>query len=420
MPGRSDALEESSYLRVRADEFVHDRARRLGISRRRFLELGLGGALAGFLLACGDDDGGQPAATASPGATPVPAVKPTPDSLFRNLGTNHEMRWEAMRGEGYAVPNGKFFVRTHTSAPRLDPEQWRLRVEGNGVQRSLDLSLDDLVRMESRSVTRYLECAGNGRSYFASVGGREASGTQWLLGAIGLAEWRGVPLSLVLQEAGLRSSARDVMPTGLDDMAVRRPMSTERALEDDTLLVYEMNGAPLPPDHGAPIRVIVPGWIGVASIKWVGRIEVSEEPLYSPWNTDSYVMVGPTYEPEPPNAGPMVFDQNIKCALELAWPAQLPAGPQAVRGRAWSPYAPIETVEIRVDEEASRPAVLLPPENVARTWALFEFEWDALPGEHVIRARATDLSGNTQPDSVPFNENGYLYNGVVPHPVSIA
>jgi hypothetical protein len=116
----------------------------------------------------------------------------------------------------------------------------------------------------------------------------------------------------------------------------------------------------------------------------------------------------------------MVFDQNIKCALELAWPAQLPAGPQAVRGRAWSPYAPIETVEIRVDEEASRPAVLLPPENVARTWALFEFEWDALPGEHVIRARATDLSGNTQPDSVPFNENGYLYNGVVPHPVSIA
>jgi len=147
--------------------------------------------------------------------------------------------------------------------------------------------------MPSVSVIRYVECAGNGRSFFAAAYGKKADGTQWKLGGIGVAEWTGVPLTEVLDRAGIKKSARDVMPEGLDDLKVRRPMPVAKALEADTLLVYAMNGQPLPPDHGFPVRTLVPGWIGVANIKWVGRMEVSEKPLFSPWNTDTYVLIGP-------------------------------------------------------------------------------------------------------------------------------
>src|SRR5690606_38781496 len=132
-------------------------------------------------------------------------------------------------------------------------------------------------------------CAGNGRAFFDTQQGTEARGTQWRLGAIGVAEWRGVPLSALLDRAGVRADAVDVMPEGLDPEVedsgrVRRPLPVEKAL-DDVLVVYEMNGEPLPPDHGYPARLLVPGWIGIANIKWVGRIEVATEPLFSAWNT---------------------------------------------------------------------------------------------------------------------------------------
>jgi hypothetical protein len=158
----------------------------------------------------------------------------------------------------------------------------------------------------------------------------------------------------------------------------------------------------------------------VASVKWVGSIEVSEEALFSPWNIDMYMLLGPSYQPSPPFRGPSVTTQNVKSALELDWPAALTPGRRSVRGRAWSPFAAIARVEYSIDGGAFRPARLRQGGNQARSWALMEFDWDAPAGEHVIRTRATDGQGNTQPDSVPFNELGYLYNGVVPHPVTVA
>lgn len=414
--------DEYEYLRTTAEEYVFRESKRLGLSRRRFLELSLGGALGAFLLACDGDD--EPAASPTPAATGGDAsflpVKDVPETLFRDLRPNFEMRWNAMQGEGYHVPNSKFFVRNHTRTAQIDAGSWRLRVHGTGVERELEVTLDDLRRMESRTVSRYVECAGNGRSFFETIGGQKASGTQWLLGGIGVAEWRGVPLNVVLQEAGLKPSARDVMPAGLDERQVRRPMSVEKALAEDTLLVYEMNGEPLPPDHGAPVRALVPGWAGIANIKWVGSVEVSEEPLYTQWNTETYVFVGPTYQPDPPSLGPRVSSQNIKSALELDWPATLQPGRQTLRGRAWSPAAPIGRVEYSIDGSAYVEARLDGGRNEAGAWALFEFDWDAPAGEHDIRVRATDTAGNSQPDTVPFNEQGYLYNGVVPHPVRVA
>ena len=199
-----------------------------------------------------------------------------------------------------------------------------------------------------------MECAGNGRSFFTSQQGQSVSGTAWRLGAVGVARWRGVRLSTVLRHAGLKPEAVDVLPQGLDaDFVtggvnlgpVRRPLPIGKAL-DDVLLAYEMNGAPLPPDHGFPVRLVVPGWIGISSIKWLGSIEVSAQPLFSPWNTQFYRLFGPGY----PADGELIGRQVVKSAFELAWNARIPAGTRTVlRGRSWSGTAPIRTVEVSTD-----------------------------------------------------------------------
>ncbi len=346
-------------------------------------------------------------------------VKPTPADQFRDHDTNFESRWEALAGTGYLTPVEKFFVRNHTVTPHIDAKAWRLDIFGNAVERESELSLSDLAALPQQTQTNFLECAGNGRSFFDTVGGEPAEGTPWLLGAVGEAQWRGPRLADVLALAGVKPDALEVMPTGLDEMRVRRPLPIDVALADDTIVALEMNGEPLHPDHGYPARLVVPGWIGVANIKWIGSIEVSNSPLYSPWNTGTYVMIGPGYQPEPDRKGPLLERMPVKCALELAWPAVLGAGMQKVAGRAWSGEGAIERVEWSLDGETWKPAALLPDPNALGTWVRFSFEWDAAPGSHLLYARATDTTGKTQPAIVPYNELGYLYTGYVGHPVEV-
>ncbi|MGH2453517.1 MAG: sulfite oxidase [bacterium] len=409
-----DLRDERIYEEARADERLWRQARRLGVSRRRFLQLV---AAAGVTAVVGTPLRRVLAQQPTPAAPLV--VKPTPPDLFFDFASNKEMRWENMYGRGYVVPNELFFVRNHTRTPRVDAAAWRLRVEGSGVQRSIELSLDDLLGMPSVSVLRYVECAGNGRSFFETQYGRRAAGTQWRLGAVGVAEWTGVPLRAVLDRAGLKGTARDVMPEGLDDLRVRRPMSVAKALEEDTLVVYAMNGQPLPPDHGFPARVLTPGWIGVANVKWVGRIEVSEQPLFSSWNTDTYVLIGPTYSPAPPAKGPVLTTQSPKSAFELPWDGEIRAGRRTLTGRAWSPFGRIARVEVSLDRGVTWAPARLHEPNIARAWVRWDLPWDARTGDYGLRARATDERGNTQPAGVPFNEQGYLYNGVVAHPITV-
>lgn len=329
-----------------------------------------------------------------------------------DLALNAEMRWEAMAEVGYLTPNELFFVRNHAPTPHIDASSWRLHVNGPGVRENLELDYDDLLRMEHVTVVRALECAGNGRVFFGEQEGCEAPGTQWRLGAIGVAEWTGVPLGLVLERAGLKKSAREVMLESLDDMKMRRPLPVEKAREEDTLLVLAMNGEPLLPDHGFPVRVVVPRWAAVASVKWIGRIHVSEGPLFSPWNTEKYVMMGGDFgEKREP-----VTEQVVKSALELAWPARIPRGRREIRGRSWSPHGSISQVEYSVDGGPWRRARLLEP-NIPGAWARWVFAWDTRPGEHVVRVKATDERGNCQHETVPHNELGYLYSGILGHPV---
>jgi sulfane dehydrogenase subunit SoxC len=405
-------LDEVTYQHARADEWIHERAKAWGLSRRRFLQvLGAGAGLAVL--------GGGLTRSAGAASDADLLVKPTPPEFFYDLGSNKEMRWEVMYTRGYLVPTELFFVRDHSRTPRLDAASWRLRVEGSGVSRPREFTYDEILAMPSTSVIRFVECSGNGRSFFETAYGKRAQGGQWKLGAIGVAEWTGVPLREVLDRAGLLRTARDVMPEGLDELKVRRPMPIAKALADDTLLVYAMNGQTLPADHGFPVRVLVPGWVGVANVKWVGRIEVSEQPLYSPWNTESYVLIGPDYKPNPPAKGPALTSQNVKSAFELPWEAEISSGRHLLRGRSWSGQGKIAKVEVSMDRGITwRPARLREP-NIAQAWVRWDVDWDAQPGDYSLRARATDERGNTQPVIAPWNDQGYLYNGVIGHPVAV-
>lgn len=406
---------------VREWEYDAERAERAGVSRRRLLgwaalgggtvaaqALGVAGAGAARAVAPG------PGLAADPLPSPVPGiVKPLPPELFIPRGTNAEMRWEAMRGRGYLTPADRFFVRNHTTTPSIDVATWRLRIHGSGVRREVSWSYDDLLRLPRVTVTRAVECAGNARSLFGSQQGTPASGTTWGLGAIGVATWTGVRLADVLDRAGVLRDALDVMPVGLDSMAVRRPIPVEKAQADDTLLVIGMNGRTLPPDHGYPVRLLVPGWVGISHVKWVGEIEVSTTPLLSQWNTTSYRLFGP----EHPDT-PLVTTQVVKSALELPFPAVLRRGLQVLTGRSWSGLGRIARVDVSVDDGPWRPAHLH-ARNDKQAWRQWSLLWHAGPGEHRIRVRARDDRGNVQPDAVPFNEQGYLFGAVVQHPVTV-
>jgi DMSO/TMAO reductase YedYZ molybdopterin-dependent catalytic subunit len=214
-----------------------------------------------------------------------------------------------------------------------------------------------------------------------------------------------------------------VLPVGLDDNfvtggvdlgPVRRPLPVRKAL-DDVLLAYEMNGAPLPADHGFPVRLIVPGWIGIASIKWLGRIEVSDTPLFTPWNTQFYRLFGDGF----PAAGAPFDRQVVKSAFELDPGAVLPAGrTRTLTGRSWSAHGPIRRVEVSTD--GGRHWRRARPVGPDVGWQRWEIDWrPAAPGHHELQARATDVRGYTQPDTAVHNTLGYLFDAVVRHPVVV-
>ena len=286
---------------------------------------------------------------------------------FTSLPPEHnvEMRWEDVDPEAYLTPNDRFFVRSHGATPEIDVSAWRLRVDGDAATRPVAFSLDELKALPHVTSTCALECAGNGRAFFARAHGRTPPGALWRLGAIGVAEWTGVPLRTLLDIAGVGPTAVEVVAEGLDELRVRRPLPLERAMAEDVLVALTMNGEPLPPDHGFPARLVVPGWAAVASVKWLGRLELTSEPALSWWNTEHYVLRGPAYPPEGPGQGEVIREQVMKSALELPTPARLPAGRVLLTGRSWSPDARIARVQVSTD---------------GRTWSDARLREPNLPG----------------------------------------
>jgi sulfane dehydrogenase subunit SoxC len=339
------------------------------------------------------------------------------DDRFLRHGCNAEMDWGTVVPGEYLTPIDSFFVRSQSTTPVIDPRSWRLEITGASASGPIELDYDTLLSLPAITYVRALECAGNGRRFFTPAHGREPVGNQWGFGAIGVARWTGVRLSDVLSFAGVDQTAGYVTAEGLDAERVSRPLPMCKAREDDTLIAYGMNGEPLPVDHGRPARLVVSGWAAIASIKWLGRIRISREPVWTKWNTEVYVLTGRSYprldgRPQP------VEEQVVKSALELDWDAELGAGFQTVTGRAWSPHGTVAAVEYSIDGSSWRPAVMVEP-NLERAWARFRFGWDAAPGRHRIRVRAADDHGNVQPERVAWNDHGYIYGGIIEHPVRV-
>ncbi|MET4641304.1 DMSO/TMAO reductase YedYZ molybdopterin-dependent catalytic subunit [Streptomyces atratus] len=415
---RSVPPSEAAYDRMRLRQWSRGAARSAGIERRDLLRFVAAASVTGLVAA----------APAQAADSPAPGiVKPLPSELFTVRGTNAETNFAALRSTGLLTPADRFFVRNHTVTPRIDAAGWRLTVWGSGLTGSaVDFTYDQLRALPSVTRTAFVECAGNARSFYSTQQNQQVSGTAWTLGAIGTARWRGVRLADVLRLAGIGRNAVDVLPRGLDNEVVsdgtnlgrvRRPLPVAKAL-DDVILAYEMNGEPLPPDHGYPVRLIVPSWVGIANIKWVGDIEVSAEPLLSPWNTGLYRLFGPAYPPE--GSAPLTR-QTLKSAFELAPGESVPVHRhQVLTGRSWSGGAPVRTVEVSTDGGTRWRRARLRDEPRSGSWVRWSADW--LPKERgpaVLMARATDRTGRTQPDVAVHNTQGYLFDAVVRHGVHV-
>ncbi len=387
----------------------------------------LAGGATAVLAAC---VGMEPSGGRTQAAPTQPVGEPAADSPFFKdpapFIVRDEQGLEARLEEmqGLITPNSHFFVRNNSPASLdLDASLWRLNVEGDAVSEPVTLTYDDVRSLPSHTLISYLECAGNHRAMFGILNGRQSSGTQWMTGAVGNGEWVGARLPDVLTLAGIRDDAVSVLLVGLDTEApeggFRFVLPVEKAMDPDTLLAYSLNGETLPRDHGFPVRALVPGWVGSANIKWLGRIIVSTEQLWTRNNTTSYTLIGNAYPPEGESEGVPVTEQVIKSALALPWPAELAAGRRRIHGYAHSPAGRIARVEWSVDEGRTWAEAEVSATQPDYSWARFEFEWDAAPGERTIMTRATDIEGNTQPDAAPFNEKGYLFNQPLPHPVRV-
>lgn len=332
----------------------------------------------------------------------------------------------------YLTPTEQFFVCNSGSTPQIDKQEYSLKIWGDGVFEELILSYEQLLTLPQRTVPAIIECAGNHRLFFEEIDGTPIEtpvGTEkliWSTGAIGMAEWTGVPLAEVLKLAGIRAEAIQLCARGGEtdscEGEIRIPMPIDKAMNKDTLLAISMNGKTLPADHGFPVRILVPGWIGAYSVKWLQDIEVSTQPIWVKRNTSSYVMKGDSWPAAQyaPSQGKPLTQQNIKSALALPYPANLSAGANTLHGYAHSPGSAIQQVLWRDTRYKTWQDARLGKQNERYGWVRFEFEWDASAGENHILTKAIDRQGKSQPDTVEFNNAGYLYNAVYPHPIIVS
>jgi DMSO/TMAO reductase YedYZ molybdopterin-dependent catalytic subunit len=393
-------------------------------------------------------------------AAPARRIIQKDDARLLNIGATVRSGryWEFTT---WQTPVEQFYVRNHYPTPTaetrpvLDRANWRLRIHGNGIERELEIGYEDLLRMPSRTLLATMECHGNARTIFwEQQGMREVTGGNWVMGAIGLAEWRYVPMSHILGLVGLKPTARACLFwSGVDgnDMGRPLPVSELRSRGDDIGICYQMNGNDLWADHGAPVRAFVPGYGGAASTKWLTEIKIAEHDFWTRLNVAGEVYIGPSFtapRPAPGDEfrgatpeqirGPMVEWMPVKSTLTVpmviehsqSLPANYPlqrgqlpmlaAGRQTMRGYAWGPQHGLSRVDFRINGGAWAEARILPPNLGRYTWARFEFPWDAPAGDHVIETRATDGAGNVQPAEVPFNLLGMANNAIPKFRIRVA
>jgi DMSO/TMAO reductase YedYZ molybdopterin-dependent catalytic subunit len=328
---------------------------------------------------------------------------------------------------GAITPNDLFHILTIMADPLPDiaPADWQLSVEGQ-VETPLTLSYDQLRGLPAQTVTAVLECAGNSRNSVSPPLPRSFLNN----GYVGNARWRGAPLRAVLERAGVKPEAHDVVLEGADrgkpefapaEVAYAKGIPIDKALHPETLVAYEMNGAPLPREHGGPVRALVPGWYGTYHVKWLTRIEVLDRPFDGVFMTelwrvrhrdDGYVRLG------------MVDQVAVKSLIFSPGPDEtLPIGAHTIQGAAWSGGKDIASVQVSTDGGATwRFARLLDAgENESPyAWRQWEFPWEVRePGTFTLMARATDTSGTAQPFAYDLDKNGFAVNQVQPVTVEV-
>jgi DMSO/TMAO reductase YedYZ molybdopterin-dependent catalytic subunit len=341
---------------------------------------------------------------------------------LRLAARNHAMPLEALR---WAItPVGLHYLLIHYDVPLVDASEWTLTI-GGAVEHPFALTLDELRARPSVELAATMECAGNGRALLEP---RPIS-QPWLTEAVGTARWRGVPLTGLLEEAAPSRDAVDVVFAGLDrgvegevEQRYERSLTVADALAAGAVLAYEMNGAPLPPQHGFPLRLVVPGWYGMTNVKWLAAIDVTKEPF-----AGYQVASGYRFRQTEEEDGRPVTRMRPR---SLMVPPGMPefetrsrivdAGQVLVEGRAWSGRAPIVRVEVSVDGGATwADAELTREPEGPWAWCGWSFAWDALSGDHVLCCRATDETGGTQPLEPEWNLGGYENNAVQRVPVLV-
>ena len=316
----------------------------------------------------------------------------------------------------WITPVQHFYVRNHMFEPaKLDAKSWNLTIGGE-VEKPLTLTLADLQKIPVRSVTNTMECAGNGRS----LHNPKVPGIQWGKGAVGNAKFSGPSLKTLLEKAGAKDSGKHVQFRGFDQVPGKVPpfvrsIPIEKAMDGDTLVATDMNGAALPPHHGFPARVVTPGWAGAASCKWLKEITVLDKPAEGNFMSPGYRMPN---APVKPGEGVKPEDTHSITALTvkstIAAPsdgATLKPGPHLIQGVAWAGEAGITQMEISTDGGASWNPAQLGKDQAKYAWRLWNYAWKpAKSGNYVILSRATDSQGRVQPDTAVWNPSGYLYN----------
>jgi DMSO/TMAO reductase YedYZ molybdopterin-dependent catalytic subunit len=321
------------------------------------------------------------------------------------------MPLEALRWD--VTPIGLHYLLIHYDIPLVDPETWRLRVSG---ERALELSLDELRARPAVTRAVTMECAGNGRARLEP----HVVSQPWLLEAVGTAVWTGVPVGDLLEEAGVPAGAIEVLFTGLDrgveggvEQRYQRSLTLDEA-GDGALLAYAINGEPLPPQHGFPLRLVVPGWYGMTSVKWLAEIELLDEPFTGYQQAVGYRMRSDPDDPGTPVTRIMPRALMVPPGIPdfMSRERSLAAGPVTVEGRAWSGWGPIEAVDFSADGGASWSAAELGEPAPDGAWRGWSAHWDARPGEHELCCRARDGAGNEQPVDAGWNVGGYANTSV--------
>jgi DMSO/TMAO reductase YedYZ molybdopterin-dependent catalytic subunit len=324
--------------------------------------------------------------------------------------------------DSYLTPAGLFYIRSHFPTPKLEPASYQLRIDG-AVRNPLSLSYKQLRDMPSETRVATLECAGNSRVFLIP----QVPGAQWELGAVGNAEWTGVPLGALLERAGLEEDACEIVLEGADrgtpteppvppgSISYARSLPRDKAIQRDVLIAYQMNGRDLPLDHGYPMRAVVPGHYGMASVKWLTHVHAVREPFRGYWQTSDYgywdYLDG---KPVRRALGEMKLKSEI--ARPRVYETLAPNRVYTLSGAAWAGETEVTGIAVSTDGgQTWAEAEFLDPVQ-RHAWRRWKFDWltPTQPGQYTLLARAEDANGDVQPDTHDQRYGSYVINHTLP------